>query len=134
MKKVLSLVLAMLVLVFAIGSAYAEGTIGARYTHTSSIVASLSINGGSAKASGKITPENSEATSILVRLQKETNPGEWTTIATWSGTKASGRSEAGGSKSVTSGYNYRVYVTGKVYDSSGNVIETVDKYSSTRSY
>ena len=37
-----------------------------------------------------------------------------------------------GSVSISSGYLYRTYVTGKVYSSAGSVIETVNKYSGTK--
>lgn len=104
------------------------------YSYTSSIAASLSISDGVAKAAGKITPEDSQHTSITVRLQRKSSSGTWSTISTWTGSNAGGKSEAGGTKSLTSGYDYRVYVTGKVYNSTGTVIETIDKYSATKSY
>ncbi len=116
------------------GIVYAEVQEGYRYDYIRSISAQLSITGGTAQAFGDITPEGSRHTSIIVRLQKETSPGMWTTVAYWTGSNASGSSEAGGTRTISSGYNYRVYVVGKVYDSSGSVIETGTAYSPVQYY
>lgn len=43
-------------------------------------------------------------------------------------------SSAGGTRNISTGHDYRVYVTGKVYDASGNLLETVNKYSAVKSY
>lgn len=114
--------------------AQAEKRITPYYSYTSSITASLSINDGIAKATGKVIPEENRHTSITVHLQQESDSGTWFTISTWTSNNTSGKSEAGGTKSLVSGYNYRVYVTGKVYNSAGAAIETVNKYSVTKSY
>lgn len=132
--KGFSLVMCLVLILSIVGVAHAEDGIMPCYSYTSSIAASLSINDGVAKAAGKITPEDSRRTTITVRLQRESSSGTWVTISTWTGSNASGKSEAGGTKSLTSGYNYRVYVTGKVYNSSGTVLETVNKYSTTKAY
>jgi len=128
------LVMCLVLMLSIVSVAHAEEGIMPCYSYTSSIAASLSISGGVAKAAGKITPEDSRHTSITVRLQRESSSGTWVTISTWTGSNAGGKSEAGGTKSLTSGYDYRVYVTGKVYNSAGTVIETIDKYSATKSY
>ena len=132
-KKICRLIYLLLVL-FIVNVAHADEGIVPYYAYTSSISASLSINGAVARAAGKITPENSLHTSITVRLQKESSSGAWSTISTWTGSNTSGKSEAGGTKVIASGYKYRVYVTGKVYNSAGSVIETVNKYSAVKSY
>lgn len=132
--KGFSLVMCLVLILSIVSVAHAEDGIMPCYSYTSSIAASLSISDGVAKAAGKITPEDSRRTTITVRLQRESSSGTWVTISTWTGSNASGKSEAGGTKSLTAGYNYRVYVTGKVYNSSGTVLETVNKYSTTKAY
>lgn len=101
------------------------------YTYVSGVSANLSISGGTAKVTSRITPQGSRKTTLTARLQQKVG-GKWKTIATWTDSNDSGTSEAGGSKSVSSGYSYRAYVTGRVYDASGKVLETVDKASATR--
>ena len=134
MKKGFCLVVSLMLVLSVTSFASAECTIMPRYTYASAVSANLSITSGTARAVGKVATDQNLKTSIIVRLQKEYSSGKWTTISTWTGSNESGASEAGGTKTLTSGYNYRVYVTGKVYDSAGTVIETVDKYSTTKSY
>lgn len=134
MKKSICLVLSLLLVFFAATAASAECTITPRYAYVSAISANLSITSGTARAVGKVANDQNLKTSIIVRLQREYSSGKWTTISTWTGSNESGASEAGGTKALTSGYNYRVYVTGKVYNSAGTVIETVEKYSTTKLY
>lgn len=122
-----------LVLSFA-GMAFAEqGQLELRYTHTAKIVASLKISGNKAMAAGSITPSGKYDTKITVRLQRGKN-NQWITIATWNGSGKAGSAEAGGTKVLPKGYDYRAKVTGYVYDASGKLVETVTKYSSTKSY
>ena len=103
----------------------------ARYDHTSFISAELSISWGKAHAYGEIDPIENNRTTITVRLQRKED-GSWTTIKTWTGQNNNGPCDAGGAVSISSGYLYRTYVTGKVYSSAGSVIETVNKYSGTK--
>lgn len=134
MKKSICLVLSLLLVLFTATAASAECTVMPRYAYVSEISSSLSISSGTARAVGVIATDQKLKTSIIVRLQREYSSGKWTTISTWTGSNESGNSEAGGTKALTSGYNYRVYVTGKVYNSAGTVVETVERYSTTKSY
>lgn len=134
MRKSICLMLCILVLISTVGVATAEGGVMPCYAYVDSIKASLTISSGTATAVGNVIPAGSMKSSITVRLQRADSSGKWTTISTWTGTNENGKSEAGGKKSLTSGYNYRVYVTGKVYGSNGNVVETVNKYSTTKAY
>ena len=134
MRKGLCLVLCLVFALGAVGVVHAEEDIMLCYEYVSSINASLSISSGTAKAAGKVCSSDNLKTSITVRLQRKSSNGTWSTISTWTDSNNSGASEAGGTKTLTSGYSYRVYVTGKVYNSAGTVVETVDKYSATKSY
>lgn len=118
----------------AIHTASADTEIMPCFVYTNRIEAKIGISGGTAKAEGGIYPSGGQRTAIIVYLQKENSSGRWTTLAVWSGSNDSGISKASGSKEVTSGYNYRVKVLGKVYDSSGAVIESITTYSLTKSY
>ena len=104
-----------------------------RYQYTAAISTSLDICGGQAIASGRIDPNSLMRTSVVVKLQR-LESGAWKTIRTWTDSNTAGASEAGGTKAVDSGYDYRVHVTGKVYNTSGVVLETVTMTSSTKSY
>ena len=104
------------------------------YTYTYSIAGKLSISGGTAPAAGTVTPSDlNNKTTVTVKLQRNEN-GTWKTIATWTGSNSHGISSAGGDKTLTKGYSYRVYVVGKVYNSSGTLLETTTKTTSTKAY
>lgn len=101
-----------------------------RYSYISSISATLRVTGSTAKASGRIIPTTRYASDISVMLQQQQNDGSWLTVASWTGSNSSGFSEAGGTTTIATGYSYRTYVIGHVYDSDNNVIDTatVTKY------
>lgn len=129
----IGLCLVMVVVMVVAPVASAEVDIIPMFTYTLSIVASLGITNGTAQASGAITPYGDLETMVTVRLQRNEN-GTWKTLRTWVSGKVVGTSEAGGNHAVTQGYDYRVYVTGYVFDSSGVIIETVTKYGNPKSY
>ena len=105
------------------------------YSYTSSVSAALQISGGTATCSGKIraisTTNNCSVTATLKRLVD----GSWVTVsgASWSD-NGTGSASASGTKSVSSGYSYRVFVTGKVMSSSGTLLETVTAQSKIVEY
>lgn len=134
MRKGICLVLGLVLALSAVGVVHAEGDIMLCYDYVSSLSASLTIDSGTANAVGMVYVSPKMKTSITVRLQRENSSGKWATIETWTGSNVSGASEAGGTRALISGYNYRVYVIGRVYDSAGTVIETAYKYSPTKSY
>ena len=133
--RCLCLVLCLMTLSVILVPAFAEEstpTITPYYTHTSSLVVSLSIKNGQAKAAGQIVPHSNQKTSITVKLQKKGSGNNWSTISTWSGSNTKGASEAGGYKTIDKGCQYRVHVIGKVYGSTGAVVESVSKYSAVK--
>lgn len=95
-----------------------------RYTYVFDVQAILSINEstGIASCSGSISARNSYPVKVTVQLQREDTTG-WTAVKTWSNTGTLATSVAK-AWAVFSGYNYRVYVIGFVYDSNGNIIES----------
>lgn len=105
-----------------------------QYTYTSVIKSSINVSGKTATAAGSITPKPyNRKTFVKVQLQKKEN-GSWMTIASWTESNDNGVSSVMGSKTLTKGNTYRTYTTGKVYDNSGNLLETVYKASSIYSY
>lgn len=86
----------------------------------------LSRSGSSMNCYGKTSVPAGYKASVIVELQKYN--GGWATINRWS---ATGGINASVSKSygVESGYKYRVKSTHRAYDSNGNTVETIVKYS-----
>ena len=132
MKRILVFVCLAALMLCAIAEAEPKAESIMRYQYTHQVNACLGISNNVASCGGDVTPNNGEKTSIVVRLQKNVG-GTWITQTTWMASNPGGKSAARGSTSVTSGYQYRTFVTAKVYDGSGNVVESVDKYSSTKS-
>lgn len=139
MKKLLSILLSVLfiVAVMAPGLCLAVGEESSetpetqmRYSLTSIITASLSINGGTAHVAGNVSAKYASAhCSIKVQLQKKIN-GTWYGIKSWtsSGTLSA---SAGGDVSVSSG-SYRTCVTATVTYNGQS--EHPYKYSGTKTY
>lgn len=135
MRRLLCLITLVALTLSTVRIAFASNdtSIEPRYMYTGKITASLSLSGSTASAAGRITPSGEYETRITVCLQKGSGTS-WTTIATWNGNCSCGSSEAGGIKTLTKGYDYRVAVTGRVYNSNGTLLETVTKYSLTKTY
>ena len=75
---------------------------------------------------GTEVPHGYEA-YVKVELQQYTGSG-WTTIKTWTDRYES-YAMVSKNYAVMSGYNYRLKLTHKAYDSNGNLIETLTSYS-----
>ncbi|MDO4976780.1 MAG: hypothetical protein Q4E53_05900 [Eubacteriales bacterium] len=106
-----------------------------RYSHTDLITAKLSIINGSARCGGILKPSGSENQArIIVRLQRKTG-NTWQTIAIWLGTGTNGQTvQAGGLRTVTAGYDYRVVSQGKILSPTGVLLETTTVISPIKSY
>ena len=122
MKKLISILLSVLFIVavmapglcLAIGEASIETPESpTRYSLTSSISASLSINGSTANVAGRVSAMYANANcSITVQLQKKDSSGVWHNVKSWSKSHSHATS-AGGTVSVSSG-SYRTCVTATV--------------------
>lgn len=106
-----------------------------RYSHIDLITAELSIANGSARCGGILKPSSSENQArIIVRLQRKTGD-TWQTIAIWLGTGTNGQTvQAGGSRTVTAGYDYRVLSQGRILSPAGVLLETTTVTSQIKSY
>ena len=100
-----------------------ENIIQPRWSYLDSVHAYLDINWlGVATCEGSATARSLVEVETIVRLQQQTDTG-WSTIKTWSSTGTASAS-AGGKYAVARGYDYRVTVSGYVYDDNGNIVET----------
>lgn len=98
------------------------------YELTSSIIASLSISGGSATVAGRVGSKFSGAScSVTVKLQKKSG-NSWINVKTWTSSGTSSAS-AGGTYSVSSG-SYRTYVSAVITFNGDS--EHPYKYSGTK--
>ena len=107
----------------------------ARYSYIESIGATLSISNGIATCSGTCqSSDSSTTTSIKVELKQKIGT-KWETIESWSGS-GNGKTTVrkSGTKSVSSGYSYKVVTTGTIKDSNGKILETDTKESPIKTY
>lgn len=120
---------------FVVDSDANEQQFGIMYTHTDFIKAGLSISGGTAECSGSVQPIVGYSASIRVVLYRSLDGSSWTEIASWSDSAdASDTASAGGSKSISSGYQYKVTSFGTVKNSGGTTVESTTKTSAIKSY
>lgn len=98
---------------------------------------SLTIDSnGKATCSGLVSAKtNSTTTNVTLTLKKSSNGKTWSQVKSWS---ASGTGLLGAAVEetyiVSKGYQYKVTVSGKMYDASGNLLESVTQTSSIKSY
>ena len=102
------------------------------YSESAQIFANLKINNGKAAANGRVEATPQKQVYIYVYLQRSEN-GKWQTVQVWNG-NGKGVAFAGGTQTVASGYDYRVYAVGKVYSQEGKLLENVRQYSKTVHY
>lgn len=136
MKKIFVILLATILLFSMVIPAYAalpDPPISPQYNYIDSysVVLNIDKNSGTASCSANCYAPNAKKVEIEYKLQRYMN-SYWTTVTTWT---ASGTSYASLSKSATvsSGYTYRGKATYRIYDLSGNLLETGSTYK-TYSY
>ncbi len=139
MKKILSLIIVMSILLsmgvqsFAAVNEIHSGEISPRYISLMSIASGLDIDSlGIAECKANMSHRSSDGSCKLTMKLQKSNSSSWSTIATWSkeGTYTCENSKL---RAVSSG-TYRLCVIGKVYDSSGNFVESETIYSPTKTY
>lgn len=104
-------------------------TIQPYYVGTSGIGCSLSISSGKATCKGYVYLYSGYTSSLTLNLQKYSD-GSWKTLKTWTGSGNSIEKPY----YVSSGYQYRVTFTAKVYNSSGTLVDNITRTSPTKSY
>ncbi len=124
MKKLICLLLIctlMLPAIFPV-SVQASNQPTPRYSHISTLSGDISLSSSAvASCYGAITAQSYLPVKVVVELQIYRG-GEWVTEKTWTST---GMASAGISETYNLAYgnNYRVEVTGYVYDNNGNELE-----------
>lgn len=133
MKKFLSFVVAGIMIFACSVSVFAapqeQTPIMPRYTYIAATAVGIYIDENTNVSNSQAffyTYDSSLECQVECKLQRYNN-SKWNTVKTWT---ASGYGEAEVCKdwAVPSGYNYRAYATFKVYDSNGNLIESVSRY------
>ena len=128
----------LLLLGLLVSASYVQAArISPMYVATSSISVALSINGsGIAQCEGYLVPSISGTTPVLTLTLKRTFNGQsWSSIKTWSATGTYlGGAAIDVSTPVASGYLYKLYATGRIYDSRGVLLETVYNTSHSVAY
>lgn len=108
-----------------------------RYTHIAEISGSFDIESGIAECYGTGRSRYDDTTTtVKVTLQKRTiGTSQWSAVCSWSDTQ-SGRTVAcvDEERSVSKGYDYRIYVKCTIKNSEGSVLETSGLYSRIISY
>ncbi|MGD9569516.1 MAG: hypothetical protein AB7V48_14595 [Sedimentibacter sp.] len=139
MKRVVGLIIVMSILLTFGMQAYASdekiaGEISPMYINLMSLSSYLDIDKlGIAACTANLTQSLSDGScKLIMNLQKLDSDGKWSTIATWT--------KEGVMKCVNSQYRavsrgkFRLSVTGEVYDSNGNFIESGVVNSITKTY
>lgn len=132
-KGIKRVVFCVVILAAIFGCSALAGEIMPRYVYTNYVDAGLKFENGRAYSTGSIFPYDFRATSVEVRLQQYYE-NDWRTIGLWTDSSSAGLSDAGGSEEIDRGFEYRTYTRGKVYDSNGNVLETIHFYSDVKYY
>lgn len=92
---------------------------------------SLTRSGSTMNCTGKTVVNSGYKANVAMELQQY--DGGWVTIKSWNSTGGT-RAELSKSYSVSSGYSYRLKTTHRAYNSSGSLVESIEKYSSTITY
>lgn len=96
-----------------------EGQPTPRYTYTSMVIASISLDGQLATCSAGVEVYNDRNFSYVMSIQQSANGYSWKTLKSWSGT-GTGIGAMGKQYYCTKGYHYRVVVTSTV-NAEGNI-------------
>lgn len=134
MKKMVSIILIILTICAVVvpASAATGNEIVPYFNHINSIYAWITIDEftGIATCVGEVRAKQMNPVKVVVQLQK-LEDGLWKTLETWTNT-GTYYATKDGNYCVPSGYTYRTKVTGYIYDSDGNIIEsgsTTDQYT-----
>ncbi|MGL5712557.1 MAG: hypothetical protein ACRCX2_06020 [Paraclostridium sp.] len=109
-----------------------EDAMEERYRYIVTANSKLSINGGVATITADMSAKvGAKKTLITSRLQRKVN-GSWETVEAWTESSTSNTCRLKKTKSVSKGYEYRVFSTIKAYTASDS--ESIAVYSSVIRY
>lgn len=123
MKKIIACITVVFLFAAMVLPVYAS-SVTPRFTYVDSIYARLEIDTtwGIATCEGQITAKDMSPVEVVVKLQQYKN-SQWVTLKTWSA-EDEWSVYLSGKYAIYSGYTYRVYVEGYVYNENGAVVET----------
>ena len=135
MKRIISFLLAV-VMTFAFAFSVSadkqeQTTIVPRYAYIAATLVDINIDESTNVTLNEAyfdTYDRTLEVQIELKLQRYNN-SKWNTVKTWTASGI-GEAEVYERWAVPSGYTYRDYVTFKVYDSNGNLIESVTRSDS----
>lgn len=142
LKRCITIFLALpLLLLLSLTTSLAESeeknSVQPQYTHITSIDGRFDIQNGKAECYGAGRSRYTDTTTIVsVTLQRRvTGTTKWSTICSWNDTK-SGKAYAfvDEEKTVSKGYDYRIYIKCTIKDSEGVIKETDGLYSRVITY
>ena len=90
-------------------------------------------SGGTATCETSVSTTTQTNTIDLSMHLEQYDNGRWVIIKTWTGSYGP-NADMTKYRAVPSGYYYRVSVSAAVYDSNGNAVETVGRYSTSIYY
>lgn len=142
LKKMTAVILALVLgliscQVVAVAAQKDDNAVEPRYTHIATINGSISIEDGTAVCYATGRSRYAETTTVVrVTLQKRAPTSEvWTTVYSWTGTaEGTATAQVLGEKTVTAGYDYRIYITCTIKDAEGVIQEKDTMYSRIVSY
>ena len=135
MKRILSLLMAVVLslsLAVAVSAEEQEQTpVLPRYTYIAATVVDLNISESTNityNVAYSYLHSDDYELRIEAKLQRYSN-SKWNTVKTWTAS-GMGEAEVDQAWAVASGHHYRTYATFSVYDSNGNLLESVSRYDS----
>ena len=135
MKKILSIILllAIMIPVCSVFVSAEENVVQPRYSHLTSISFDINVSGGTGECQVIARADDyTNNVSVTAYLQRKVD-GVWKTQGSGTTLNSGWRTEV--NKTVNncpSGYYYRVRADVKVYDSNGNLLESVTEYNTER--
>lgn len=127
MKKALTLIIAITLVLACFANAYAD-SVSPCASAGHNISTSVSVGDGSGKAVVLVKVLSGYSASTTMHVQKQVN-GVWSTIQTVTGT-----TKLSATFSTCSGVSYRVYVISNITDAATGNSECVTQYSTPKSY
>lgn len=113
-----------------------DNPIEPQYTHILNIMADLKVVNGIADCYGNLRGRYTNTTMTMrVALQKRViGTKAWLSVCSWSSESEKAFIEIEKQQAISSGYDYRVYVSCTIRDSEGVIKESAGRYSSTIRY
>ena len=135
-KKIVVILLTIMFLILTTNALAANDMISARYSAIEDFYVNLSVQSDKMVCKASLRPSSSSSTAgLTATLKRSINGQTWTNVASWSASGSNtSRASINKTVSVSRGYQYKLFVTGKIYSASGALLETAYKNSSIVAY